>query len=150
MAWRRAWLASWLLMGQCAGLLRPQVSFLARPFGRVMGIQGGRSCYSSYAASRDRKRDRAEWRLSLGKRERGGHSKVVAGGGGFPVTPPFTQRKFSEARGDMRLFEEIGIPHTRGEWLLLTDKRSTLREVFALETSLVRREKFARIVRAPA
>ena len=136
MAWRGAWLTSLgLLMGPCAGLYS-QVSFLARPCVRVLGIYAGhRSCYS-----RNGKRDQAEGWLNMRQREQGGHSKVVAGGGGFPVTPPFTLQKFSE--GDMLLLEEIGIPHTRGEWLLLTDKRSTLREVFALETSLVRREKF--------
>jgi hypothetical protein len=76
-----------------------------------------------------------------------GNSKLVGGGGGFPVTPPYTAEKFWELElqddtaDSPDLLDALGIrmhgPHSQAPWLLLTDKRSKLRDIFALETAMV-------------
>ena len=158
----RAWLISLVILlqlGKYAGFC-PRAVFLVRPstkgVGRVMGILHlPKEGFPLRCATG---RGRQGWRLGMAWKENQPHtprkesqphspqagSTKVVGGGGYPVTPPFTQRKFmrlSESNTSHRdVIEEMGIVHPakKGGWLLLTDKRSKLREVFALETSVVR------------
>jgi len=96
--------------------------------------------------------------------EVGGRGKVVEGGGGFPKTPAYTIERFRdraasfnkgyEAQEDegSRCQDALSALHALAvrelnvdrhgsgggaQWLLLTDKRSKLREIFALETQTV-------------
>ena len=77
----------------------------------------------------------------------------VHGGGGFPPTPKFTLKRYTEhgrrlagrveeeqADEAESLLDLVGVRRRQGvdeQWLLLTDKRSKLQEVFELETSTV-------------
>jgi len=81
----------------------------------------------------------------------GKNRRLVSGGGGFPTTPDFTLNTYLE-RGAAEL-NRLGI-HICNEsidqkWLLLTDKRSKLREVFHLEASTVIYDETHASFRAP-
>ena len=149
----RAWLFSLgilLQLGKCAGFYS-RAAFVVRPstrgLARVLGLpELGKESWVA-------RRGRQGWRLGMARKEseppspQAGCAKVV-GGGGYPVTPKFTQRRFmqlSQSNASHRdVIQDMGIVRedcATGEWLLLTDKRSKLREVFALETSVVRRGK---------
>ena len=65
------------------------------------------------------------------------HCRRLTGGGGFAQTPPFTMQQFRDS-GTQGLdcpgmLNFLG-PDFHCEWLLLTDKRSKMREIFELET----------------
>lgn len=65
--------------------------------------------------------------------------RVMRGGGGFPSCPPFREGNFAAGSRAWTTGEGVG------ESLLLTDKRTRMREIFDAELEMVAGARYAEI-----